>query len=137
MILSVPILGVLKSFLQATDHPYAQVCSFVLEGSLAKAVHAWETARHRLISSASALSPQNHQHGHAANPALSPRMAGTAGHAHADSLAGSFRKPSRTNGEVRVAGERRRPAMRAGRSDCAQRLGQLLECAASRSRGSS
>lgn len=73
MILSVPILGVLKSFLQATDHPYAQVCSYVLEGSIGKAIRSWETARHRLIASASALSPHPHNlphsnsHGHGAS----------------------------------------------------------------------
>lgn len=72
MILSVPILGVLKSFLEATDHPYAQVCSYVLEGSIGKAIRSWETARLRLIASASALSPQ---------PV--PSAAAAAGHAHA------------------------------------------------------
>jgi len=50
MILSVPVLGVLKSVLQVTDHPYAQVCSFVLQGNVSKAAESWETARKRLTA---------------------------------------------------------------------------------------
>ena len=87
MILSVPILGVLKSFLQATDHPYAQVCSCVLEGSIGKAIRSWETARHRLIASASALSPNPHHATHAApEPARLPsdELGGPAHTPHAE-----------------------------------------------------